>query len=298
MKPMCRFIFLGLLAMVAANAMAQKKVHNEHTYNQVASMEFKQWEFTPKDDYFSKVRKKILFIKYDDPGEGYHDDGWFGIGTILPTGSNYASYVAGVTLTGELERLTRPDHYVDEDWRKMSPLRASAYGEALLQKNYINQEEGYWRGIRAVDALTVADRSGALAQGLSLSAVDVTENDRNEASRQVLHSLDKLQGTEWDEELTLDYRMLQDGITTIRNAHMDDARKSVQLHSLNRQLEQLSSKSYRLELAKDLCDSVLYKGLTVGDKQNPFNDMQPSTLDKAFATGLQILEQLINFNKL
>lgn len=298
MRQICKFIFLTGLAIVSIDAVAQKKVHNKNTYNQVASMEVKQWEFTPKDDYFSKVRKKILFIKYDDPGEGYHDDGWFGIGSILPTGSNYASYVLGVTLTGELERLTKPDHYVDEDWRKMSPLRASAYGEALLQNNYISKEDGYWRGIRAVDALTVADRSGVIAQGLSLSATDVTENDRNEASRAVVHNLSGLEGTEFAEDVMLEFRMVQDGITNIRNAHMDDARKSVQLHNFNRQLEQLAKKSYRMQLSKNLCDSVLYKGLQATDNRNPFNDMQPSTLDKAFTTGLQILEQIINFNKL
>lgn len=51
-------------------------------------------------------------------------------------------------------------------------------------------------------------------------------------------------------------------------------------------------------MTKMLCDSVVYKGLPVADGNKPFNDMQSSTLDKVFTTGLQILEQIVDFNKL
>lgn len=298
MKRFYRTLLCMALATVAVSADAQKKVHNEDTYNQLASMEFKHWKFTPKGDYYSKVRKKFLFISYDVPGQGYHDDGWFGSGIILPLGDSYASYVAGVTLTGELERLTKPDHYVDEDWRLMSPLRSSAYGEALLQKNYINKEDGYWRGIRAVDALTIADRSGLIGEGVSLSAVDVTENDRNDACRFFLKNHQSINGTEEGDGLMLDYQRIQASVTAIRNAQMDDARKSVELHKYNRQLQELNKKTYLLGMTKMMCDSVVYKGLPVSDGNKPFNDMQPNTLDKVFTTGLQILEQIVDFNKL
>lgn len=274
-------------------------VHNADTYNQIASMEFKQWGFSPKDDYFSTIKKKVLFITLKLPGQGYHDDGWYGTGTILPLSTSYASYTAGVILTGELERLTKPDHYVDEKWRLKSPLRASAYGEASIQRGYIAKEKDYWQTIRNRDLLTIADRSGLFAEGLSLSAIDVTENDRNRASGEILDAVDYLGSGEVSDNINDDFRRIQADISAIRGAHLDDARKSVELHKANLRLEDLAKVAGQFAVSKLLCDSVLYKdGWPKRPDDLPAGGDGNAVLPDNFADGLRILLSLIDLNKL
>jgi hypothetical protein len=67
--------------------LAQNPVKDNNKINQLKSMEFMQWKFTPEEYYYSWYKQKVLWWTVKLPGLGIHDKGIGGIGG----GDNYVN---------------------------------------------------------------------------------------------------------------------------------------------------------------------------------------------------------------
>lgn len=286
------FMILGAVLAITGTGMAQsvQYKHDSDNYNQIASMEYKQYTFTPRSDYYSKIRKTILFVSFDVPGNGWHEDGYFGTGVNVEP-----NIYAG--LIGEWDLVYNPDGYVDENWRKMAGLRAPAVLSAGLQKNYITDEDNWWQNIRNGDLLTIADRSGETPSALlGSSAVEVTANDRNDACRNIEQYLQQVNEPNMQVASAVEYECIQSNITNLRSAHMDDAKKAVELTAANGQLEKLKRKvSVRAKFCQFMDSTVYVPGKGFGDPDWKNNTIvSPADVSGA----LQAVRNLVNLNKL
>ena len=233
------FVFLtGLALLTATEVKAQFDADN---YNMFAGMEvMPQWKFTPEREYYSTYKKKInmgfFSFKMNVPGEGWHDNGFWGWG-FNRTPNIYAA------AAGNFSAVFLPDHYVKEVWRKMTPLRLSAVAEVELQYSSVSQSTKDWNSIMKKDALTEADRYG-LAESLGadwLSAYQITSGDRNKACYAISTIIYQLENDyDFDvDDLNDEYDSILQEVSTIHNAHMDNAKKLVALEACNKSLTKL-----------------------------------------------------------
>ena len=233
MKHTIRFIALSA-AFIGCHmtGYAQKDV-----YNQIASMEYKQWKFTPESYYYSWYKEKIdlgLFsIKIDVPGLGIHDRGPGGIGL--------------------------GDNYVNEPWRMMSPLRATTVAESLLEARNTESEKDYWNKILVKDLTVTLDRSTNLP---IVGAATVTEDEREEVSQQILDILFDITESDKDNKydelvagLRLEYDAIHEEVNLISNSNEDNSRRLRSLQDCNNRLRKLKDKvaviSSYLEVTND-----------------------------------------------
>ncbi len=77
-----------LFFLTLGNVNAQMRVKDKNKINQIKSIEYKQWEFSPDWYYYSWVKRKIFGISIRVPGLGRHDRGPGGIGI---GGDNYVN---------------------------------------------------------------------------------------------------------------------------------------------------------------------------------------------------------------
>lgn len=202
-----------ILVLTAATMCMQHMYaqHDKDNYNQWASMEYKQWKFTPESYYYSWYKKKIdlgLFsIKIDVPGLGVHDDGPGGIG------------IGG-------------DNYVNESWRQMDGLRSGATVTHLIESSYSRQEDEHWNTVYKEDLATIADRSLEVSYSM-------TAGTRDRLKEQITDNLSAMNDNTAD-NFRLEYDRILDNISNIRNAHMDNAKKIVAYEKENRALEKLA----------------------------------------------------------
>lgn len=202
-----------LLVLMAATFGMQHMYaqHDKDNYNQWASMEYKQWKFTPESYYYSWYKKKIdlgLFsIKIDVPGLGVHDDGPGGIG------------IGG-------------DNYVNESWRQMDGLRSGATVTHLIESSYSRQEDEHWNTVYKGDLATIADRS------LDIS-YSITGDTRNRLKKQITDNLQAMDD-ETADNFRMEYNRILANIDNIHDAHMDNAKKIVAYENENRSLEKLA----------------------------------------------------------
>lgn len=201
-----------LVLMAAAFGMQHMYAqHDKDNYNQWASMEYKQWKFTPESYYYSWYKKKIdlgLFsIKIDVPGLGVHDNGPGGIG------------IGG-------------DGYVDQRWRQMQGLRSAATVTHIMESSYSKKEDEHWNTVYKEDLATYADRS------LEVS-YSITGDTRNRLKKQITENLDAMDD-ETAENFRKEYNRILANINDIHNAHMDNAKKIVAYENENRSLEKLA----------------------------------------------------------
>lgn len=202
-----------LLVLMAATFGMQHMYaqHDKDNYNQWASMEYKQWKFTPESYYYSWYKKKIdlgLFsIKIDVPGLGVHDDGPGGIG------------IGG-------------DNYVNESWRQMDGLRSGATVTHLIESSYSRQEDEHWNTVYKGDLATIADRS------LEIS-YSITGDTRNRLKKQITDNLQAMDD-ETADNFRMEYNRILANIDNIHDAHMDNAKKIVAYENENRSLEKLA----------------------------------------------------------
>lgn len=214
--------------MAGIPAMAQS---DEDYYNQVASMEYKQWKFTPKYYYYSwyRVSIKVLGVKisWDEPGLGIHDNGPMGIGG--------------------------GDGYVNQKWRQMLPLRGETVTASLLSSNNTDNEKGYWGDVFAKDLVTYFDRGISLA-GVEikipiLNARSITKDETEEVSQRILDMLFKIEeldkGKKY-EDLVNSFRLQYDAIhqemDMTANVHEDNAKRLKGLQKSNDRLRKLHRK--------------------------------------------------------
>lgn len=218
MKQPLRFIvWMAVFFSFGMTCHAQKDV-----YNQIASMEYRQWKFTPEYYYYSWYMKKIdlgLFtIKTKVPGLGMHDNGPGGIG--FPG-----------------------DNYVNEPWRMMSPLRASTVAEALLESRNTESEKDYWNKIMTKDLMVIADRSTNLPM---VGAKSVTADEREEISQSILDMLfeiSELDNLKKYAQLLVEFRLQYDAINQevdlIAGSNEDNSRRLRSLQDCNNRLRKL-----------------------------------------------------------
>ncbi len=78
---------------------SQRRVEDENKLNQLRSIEFMQWKFSPDWYYYSWVKRKVFGVKVKIPGMGIHDRGPGGVGG----GDNYVrKYNRNITQTSPL----------------------------------------------------------------------------------------------------------------------------------------------------------------------------------------------------
>lgn len=197
---------MGLCA--AAAVLPADAYHDGDTYNQVASMEFKQWSFTPKSYYYSWYMKDYFFFKTRMPGSGVHDKGPAGV-----------SWLGG-------------DNYVNEPWRLMSPLRESAAEVAKEEASQEKTQKEKWNDIFDQDVLTIADREIDAAYA-------ITKSVRNRVGEEIVATLPALP-LSGQTSAALEYARIKDNIDMIHSATIDNAKRLVQYEKENQALEDLS----------------------------------------------------------
>lgn len=209
--------------------------------DQFRSMEFRQWEFTPSNYYYSKYWGTILKmpwplpdIKGYKPGEGFHDKGkWLGLGIYIPVIFNPYALAAG-----HWEAVFSPDGYVSESWRKKTPLRIAAVGESEIHKNNNRKSMKEWKTIRDIDLTTIADREGIVLFGEAYSS---TKEERDRYSQLILDYLDKIDDNDARNKIEEQYDKIMEEVSVIKSAHMDNARKLEQFYLCNRRLKSLAN---------------------------------------------------------
>lgn len=207
---MRKLIFTVLCAVILpCRGMAQ---HDKDNYNQWASMEFKQWDFTPKNYYYSWYMKKILFFKTKVPGLGIHDKG--------PAGSRIGG-----------------DNYVNQRWRQMTGLRAEAAASHILEKNNAGKENDHWNDVYKQDLLTIADRNIE-------AAYTMTKGEREKLQDDVMQNIRILERNGEDvSPYMLEYNRISGNVENIHKANMDNAKKLVAYERENESLEQLAAQT-------------------------------------------------------
>ena len=232
-----------ILAWVALMLVATGSVRAQ-LYDQWASMEFKQWEFSPDSYYYSRVWRKILDLPWPIPdiygwvpGSGFHDRGIWIPATGLYDPIIFNPYALAA---GHWDAVYSPDGYVNQEWRQQLGLRTPAAAESVLYKLESNKEEDYWSKIRNLDVATVADRSGVLS-GLT-GASTVTAAERQEAMDVVNEAYDLIKDEGSRERMMGEYHALQEKVSVIDNAHMDNARKVVALQEINLEYKEMKKR--------------------------------------------------------
>lgn len=225
---------IGALLLVGSMTM----VADKHYRNQLASMEYKQWKFSPEYYYKSWYNEKILFITTKVPGLGLHDNGPGGIGG--------------------------GDNYINERWRQMTPLRMTAVGENELQGGQVSDEQEYWEDLMTQDAITYADASTAVPV---IGAWSVTSNDRNKYLtdiRKNINGFPEAYASVADRYLTR-LEVVTDEMNCVKNAYMSNSRKLTLLQDANRRLMALAQETEEIKKALelyegDICRVVRKKG--------------------------------------
>lgn len=197
--------------------------HDKDNYNQWASMEYKQWSFTPKSYYYNKYWGTVVNmpwpipdIKGWIPGIGVHDkQGW-----VVPT----LPYVPYYNFIG--------DNYVNESWRQMTKLRSGATVTHIIESSYTKKEDEHWNTVYKEDLATIADRNLEVSYSM-------TSDTRNRLKEQITDNLSAMNDDTAD-NFRLEYDRILANISNIRNAHMDNAKKIVAYENENRALEKLA----------------------------------------------------------
>lgn len=206
--------------LTALMTVSMANIHaDSHNRNQVASMEYLQWSFTPKGYYYSWVKKKIwpgITIKI--PGAGVHDRG-----------------PAGIGFPG--------DRYVSERWRQMSPLRAGAVALAISEKKQVDKLKDRWMEIMKRDMLVQADKTLDLGK--------LIEDDRiGELKSKIAQMASSLPAPE-SERIMAEYERIVQNIRIIHKAFIPNADKIVGYRQQMMKLEKLKKITKTISLLKD-----------------------------------------------
>ena len=245
----CKRLGLALVVFICSlyAAWAQDESISD-LYNQIASMEYKSWGFTPKWYYYSWYRKSIrvagIKISWDEPGLGIHDNGPAGIGG--------------------------GDGYVKQRWRQMYPLRVTAAGESNIQAGYTDSERKFWEDINIKDAAVWLDRTVNLP---FIGASAVTSDDRDEYGQQILDNIHKIRelGGEENEDiadwLRTEYDTIMEEVNILRDVHEANSNRLRSLQSCNNRLRKLSRRSNSIYSGRALLEERWVKNLEQVNKQ-------------------------------
>ena len=211
-------------AVIAMPAGAQKKKNDKDKQNQLASMEYIQWKFTPESYYYSWYWQKIIFFKIKLPGLGVHDNGFAGLN--IPPG----------------------DDYVNEEWRKMTPIRAGTALETLGEVRKRTETDNQWTSLMQKDLIEIADNS------LDLTGSYSTARSRLNKCRQRLASYRQLtsyQQSQAEDELLFINQSIED----IYTSGMGSSRKMDGYSKQILYMEKLERKYYRINL-RNACSEI------------------------------------------
>ena len=231
---------LGLIALAGCISCGTLTAQDESTndvYNQIASMEYKQWSFTPKWYYYNKYWGTVINMPWPLPdvkgwiaGIGMHDkQGW-----VTPT----LPYVPYYNFIG--------DNYVNEKWRQMYPHRLTASAEAEVQAGHTDDEREFWNDINITDVALYTDRSTDLP---GVGAQAVPADDRAEYNQRILDHIYNIrrlggqQNTRIADELRMEYDVIREEISIVGSAHERNANRLRTLQSCNNRLRRLAEKA-------------------------------------------------------
>lgn len=220
--------------------------HDPHKYDQFASMEYKQWDFSPTDYYYSRYWGKILDLPWPLkdvygwlPTTGPNGPGWHDRGQWIPFTGLYVGVVVNpyAAAVGHWDAAFHADGYVRESWRQYYSHRTAAAASAVLYKAESNRQDRYWADIRSLDLVTFADRSGTLS-GV-IGPEQITGTERQESMDVINHVVGVIDDDKAADELMEHYYALQEQISVISQAHMDNARKVISMEETNKEYKEL-----------------------------------------------------------
>lgn len=236
------FLSLMFLSLVAAKTDAQsvRYRHDKSNYQTFRNMELPttgwSWRGTPAEsDWYSTYKKKIdlgLFsIKVTVPGNGWHDNGYWGWGyNIVP---NMQTYRTDWWFT--------PTNFVNQSYRKFEAHRLAALAESLVEKDNKESEYDYWQEMLEMDLAVMADKQGLVntVTGGVVSAYDITSDLRNKAKEVIDAGLQAIDNPEVAADYAVEYLRLKSEIEVIKSSYILDASKLVELKSANDRLDAL-----------------------------------------------------------
>ena len=239
MKSWCRKMMAAiLLAVIGMGSAYAQDESDGDIYNQIASMEYKQWSFSPDWYYYNRYWGTVVDMPWPIPdvrgwlpGLGVHDNQ----GYVVPT----LPYVPFYNFIG--------DNYVNEDWRQMYPLRVEAAAEAWLQAIQTEKEKNFWNKIQLKDLAVYTDRSTDMPL---IGANAVTKDERDELGQNINDYLFKIRdlGGQSDkykevvEDLRLEYNVIREEATLVNSSHEHNANRLRNLQDCNNRLQKLNKK--------------------------------------------------------
>jgi hypothetical protein len=218
-------LMMPLMLLIGWQTMsAQMIYHDGNNYNQIASEEFKQWDFSPKEYYYSWYKKKVVFWHVTVPGLGVHDKGF--AGTHVPKG----------------------DNYVNERWRQMTPLRAASVATNAMNEEKVEEISKKWEEMAKQAALEEAD-------ALVDAAYSITSSERNRLKRKIteniLHNEMKTMTN-----LTLEYERILSNIKYIKDSRLGNAERLEAYQAENKRLKELSIISEKCAMINGLSNYI------------------------------------------
>ena len=215
MKRMTKCSLTLALAASSLTLAAQKPVSDKDKQNQLASMEYMQWNFTPASYYYSWYWKRInlglfsIWVKM--PGQGWHDKGPAGLIPALG------------------------DNYVNEQWRQMTPLRATSTAEAAVAKPIRGDTQELWTRTREDDALEIADNELDIAYGSANEKI--SSGQKALAGMAVYLTPDEINETE--EEL----QAIKQAVSMIHDSKTGNAKKAIGYDEQLKVMDELKKKT-------------------------------------------------------
>lgn len=260
MKKLFLSLMCLLLVTAETDAQAVRYRHDKSNYQTFRNMELPttgwSWRGTPAEsDWYSTYKKKIdlgLFsIKITVPGNGWHDNGYWGWGyNLIPNIQTYRT-----------DWWFSPTNFVDQPHRKFEAHRLAALAESLIEKNNKKSENDYWQEMLEMDLAIMADKQGLVnvATGELVSAYEITSDLRNKAKEVIDAGLQVIDNPEVAADYAIEYLRLKSEIEVIKDSYMLDANKLIELKSANDRLDALMEniKAYlKVKEFQDMIDEM------------------------------------------
>lgn len=193
---------MALAAFPLSVAAQVIKVDEDHL-NQISSMEYKQWKFTPKDQYYSWYMVDFGLFKTKMPGEGLHDHG-----------------LGGVGIWG--------DNYVNEDWRMGVKLRTSTQALEKEELEQHKEAQQRWKEMMEHDLLVQADRLTDVSWSMFKDEFE-TEANRITILQDSIQALSGRKGGDTFGDISrairIEMNLIEKNVQEIRDAKIDNARR-------------------------------------------------------------------------
>lgn len=218
---MKRILLIIVLFISCFSASAQWMVRDNNKNNQLKSIEFMQWKFSPDWYYYSWYYKRVLGIKIKLPGLGLHDKGAGGTGI---GGDNYVNKY-------------------NNNIKQYTPAIASV----VLQRNEAEKQEQDTKEVYNQELAKFADKEIDYAYTLSASR-------RNSLKTEFLYYYNKYaknnsfmpDGEKNCKTLLFEYERILANVKIIHESHMSNAKKREAYVECEQELVELVALANRL----------------------------------------------------